>query len=312
MNRYSIIVPHYNDTDRLARLLASIPINDNIEVIVVDDCSTDVEKLELVKNDWSRVKWLSTNENSGAGVARNIGIDSAQGDWIIFADSDDLFLPDAFCLYDENLKNDDQLVYFLAEGIQERSDKSSVRSEFYNHLVTEYIQTSSSERLLRLKISHVVPWAKVYSLKYIVDNNLRFDPTRYSNDVAFNVMAAVKASKVRAIAKLVYRVYRRDNSLTSEGSSTVFFQRFLVKHSLAMRLAEMGITNVIPSCGYILKSMRYSPALFIRVFSMAIFSPMQIRWWRIFNFSNWKDYIKMKRILLSEIKNSKSRGASRL
>jgi GT2 family glycosyltransferase len=66
---YSLIVPHYDDTDRLERLLRSVPLErDDIEVIVVDDCTPDQQGLDLVRQRWPRVRWLSTPENAGAGV----------------------------------------------------------------------------------------------------------------------------------------------------------------------------------------------------------------------------------------------------
>ena len=286
--RYSLIIPHFNDPERLERLLRTVPMaRDDVEVIVVDDCSPDKPALDAVRASWPRVRWLSTPENTGAGVARNVGLDAAQGRWLVFADSDDEFLPGAFDTFDRVLGADDQLVYFLAEGVQEVDGSPSVRSERMNGLVTEYVTSPSEETLQRLRLQHVNPVAKVYSHAFIKAHELRFDPVRRSNDVAFNVLAAVQADRVRAEVIPVYRVYRRRDSLTADVSATAFMERFLATRSVAQRLAEFGVRGARSANGQMLLSVRYGPRVALRVWWLAICSPMQIEWPRIRDLKRW-------------------------
>ena len=87
--KFSIIIPNYNKEYYIKETLESV-LNQsykNIEVIVVDDGSTD-NSLNIIKN--YDVKLLHTNRKR-AGGARNIGIDNATGDYILFLDSDDYF-----------------------------------------------------------------------------------------------------------------------------------------------------------------------------------------------------------------------------
>ncbi len=68
----------------------------NLEVIIVDDCSTDNTR-EIVNcyiNKDSRIRYFCLNENSGAAVARSIGIEKAEGEFIAFLDSDDIWYKD--------------------------------------------------------------------------------------------------------------------------------------------------------------------------------------------------------------------------
>lgn len=294
--RYSLIVPHYDDARRLERLLRSVPVaRDDLEVIVVDDCSPDQSELASLRGCWPQVHWLSTQENAGAGVARNVGLDVAQGRWLVFADSDDEFLPGAFDTFDRVLRTDDELVYFLADAVQEADGSPSVRSEPMNEMVVAYSKSLSAETLNRLRLQHVVPWAKVYSRLFIDARKLHFDAVRHSNDIAFNVLAAVEARRLRAEATPVYRVYRRTESLTADLSASTFMARFLVNRSLAQRLAALGVRKARPATGQMLLALRYGPGLALRVWWLAICSPMQIEWVRIFDLERWRRFVMNQR-----------------
>lgn len=302
---YSVIVPHYEDAGRLARLLNSVPVErDDIELIVVDDCSPTQTAIDALRYRWPKVHWLSTVENSGAGVARNVGLDFAQGRWLVFADSDDEFLCDAFETFDRVLRQDDELVYFLAEAIQEADGSPSIRSDDKNELVAKHAESHNAVTQRQLCLQHVVPWAKVYSRSFIEAHQLRFDEVRLSNDVAFNVLAAVRALKVRAETIPVYRVYRRPESLTSNVSAAALMDRFQVERSLAERLATLGEHRARSATGYMLLSLRYGPRVTLRVWCLAIYSPMFIDWMRIFNLRRWRKFFMTRR------SSEKERGQS--
>ena len=299
---YSVIIPHYNDAGRLNRLLQSLPKErDDVEVIVVDDCSPDQRALAVVQADWGAVHWLSTSVNSGAGVARNIGLDVARGARLVFADSDDEFLADAFDTFDRVVHPEDELVYFLAESIQEEDGSPSIRSEGVNELVAAYLMDPNSVSLLELKLNHIVPWAKVYSHDFIKSHGFRFDPVKHGNDVSFNVLAAVAANKVTAATIPVYRLYRRRGSLTSNLSADAFMMRFNVSRSVAHRLSQIGLRGVWSATGYMVLALRYGPIIALRVWSQAICSPMLIEWRRVFEIDRWKRFIFRNRRDFQEI-----------
>lgn len=298
---YSLIIPHYNDVPRLERLLRSVPVSrDDVQVIVVDDCSPDQKAFDGVRAAWSRVQWLSTPENAGAGVARNVGLDAANGCWLVFADSDDEFLPGAFDAFDRVLRADDELVYFLAEAVQELNGSPSVRSERMNELVMEYLELPGEKTLNQLRLLHVNPIAKVYSRAFIKVRGLRFDSVARSNDVAFNVLAAVQAGKVRAEAIPVYRIYRRVDSLTDNVTAAAFLERFLVDRSVAQRLAALGVKGKRSATGHMLLSLRYGPRVALKVWMLAARSPMKIEWGRIFELQRWRRFLMTQRSTKNE------------
>lgn len=89
----SVIVPVYNVEQYLDECLNSIrqQTYENLEIIIVEDCSTDNSLNTLIKYlEDSRVKLIQHEKNSGLSAARNTGIDAAKGDYIMFVDSDDL------------------------------------------------------------------------------------------------------------------------------------------------------------------------------------------------------------------------------
>ena len=93
----SVVIPTYNREKTIERSARSV-LNQtykNIELIIVDDCSSDNTKAvvdKLAKGD-KRVKYIRFEKNKGACAARNAGIDAANGEYIAFHDSDDEWLP---------------------------------------------------------------------------------------------------------------------------------------------------------------------------------------------------------------------------
>lgn len=87
----SVIIPTYNREKTILRSVMSV-LNQtykNLELIVVDDCSTDNTKEVVSQIKDSRFKYYCLERNSGACVARNYGIEKAAGEYIAFNDSDD-------------------------------------------------------------------------------------------------------------------------------------------------------------------------------------------------------------------------------
>lgn len=94
----SIVMPYYNAAQYVVETVESITAQTykDWELIIVDDCSPAPET-ESILNDVmamdNRIRVLYTKENGGAGVARNIGIGEARGQYLAFCDSDDWWYP---------------------------------------------------------------------------------------------------------------------------------------------------------------------------------------------------------------------------
>ncbi|HGY5996408.1 TPA: glycosyltransferase family 2 protein [Aeromonas hydrophila] len=98
MEKVSVIMPLYNSARFLAASIDSVLKQQytNWELILIDDCSVDdcVVIAQAYCDRDSRIKLVRLAENSGAAVARNRGIEIAEGRFIAFLDSDDLWLPE--------------------------------------------------------------------------------------------------------------------------------------------------------------------------------------------------------------------------
>ena len=306
--KYSVVIPHYNDVFRLERLLNSICYIDNkIEVIVVDDASLDEKELISLQDKWNKVTFLSTGENKGAGAARNIGLEHAHGEFLLFADADDEFLPNAFYILDKKVNDSDDITYFLANAWQEESNRPSVRADSFNKLCNDYIETPNQDKLLNLKLGHCVPWAKVYKMDFIKKTKIKFDETLVSNDVYFNVINAVLAKKIAVYPDVIYKVYRLADSLTSTTTPERLIQRVEVSAKTADKLFELGFPKRRSASGYVLESVNYGIPTFFKVLHIAINSKLKLNLFRVFEPKRWWFFFGRKWNLKQEKRNHKNR-----
>lgn len=97
MINISVVIPTYNRPQLLKRAIKSVVQQNNnhlsIELIIIDDCSTEHILLEEYKGD--RIIYKRLSQNVGPQVARNEGIAMATGDWVLMLDDDDEFMPNA-------------------------------------------------------------------------------------------------------------------------------------------------------------------------------------------------------------------------
>jgi succinoglycan biosynthesis protein ExoO len=94
---FSVIIPAYNVSGIVGRAIrsAAAQILPPLEILVIDDCSTDntVEVVKALARDIPSLRVLSTPANGGPSVARNVGLRAAKGDWIGLLDADDAWKP---------------------------------------------------------------------------------------------------------------------------------------------------------------------------------------------------------------------------
>ncbi len=91
----SVIIPAYNCENYITQTISSVLTQTykNIEIIIVDDCSTDdtYEILDKMKKTYDEIKLIHLEKNSGVSHARNVAMSIASGRYIAFLDSDDIW-----------------------------------------------------------------------------------------------------------------------------------------------------------------------------------------------------------------------------
>ena len=211
---YSVIIPHYAIPDLLSECVESIPVREDIQVIVVDDHSPDGETFPERYPALRRpgVTFVRTPENLGGGHARNVGLGLAEGKWIVFSDSDDIFTEGAFRTMDRYSGSDADIVYFPFCKDEVDGFRTGSKYLWLNNLFDLYRETGDDSRI---RCYHVMPWSKMISRDFVERLGLRFDEIRYSDDVMFNVLAGTGASKVAVGDEGIYRVRFREGSVSN-------------------------------------------------------------------------------------------------
>lgn len=210
----SVIVPIYNTEKYLDNCIESI-INQsykNLDIILVNDGSTDKSKSiceKWMKND-SRIRIIN-QENMGAAMAKNTGLDSVKGDLFVILDSDDI-------LYEKNIEILYKYMKKVNADIIEGSYTIDI-NEFNNVSIkyddNKYIEIFNTEDALKeLIISrkfHQTPWNKIYKTDLL--KNIRFPKGRYIDDEYWTYKLFANAETVASLDNITY-YYRQHNSST--------------------------------------------------------------------------------------------------
>lgn len=228
----SIVIPHYNAIEMLKKLVDSIPVINEIEIIVVDDKS-DKKLDELLKmksnNNYSHVLFLENNTgHKGAGACRNIGISVAKGDWILFADSDDFFVDGFYSIIRQYFSSDYDVIFFTPTSIEIDTNSLSDRHLNYKSKISDYLLKKDKQSELALRYTFHVPWSKLIRVKFLKKHNLFFDEVIAANDVMFSAKVGHYMKKFHASNEVIYCVTKNKGSLTVNISQKVFDSRLFV------------------------------------------------------------------------------------
>ena len=229
--KFSVIIPIFNVEDYLRECLDSVLIQNvkNIEIICVNDGSSDssLDILKYYANIDKRVKIINI-ENAGAGNARNVGMNVAKGEFVFFLDGDDFIDLDLFSVVENSLKkyNPDICIFkrrdleqntFL---INEVSDSLNVNILKKNKIKCPFSAKQVPNSILQ--IANIGVYTKVYKRTFLKKINVKFLNTKRCNDVYFNHITLLLASKISVVDQelMTYRIFRQ-NSLTSQRGDTL-------------------------------------------------------------------------------------------
>lgn len=224
----SIIVPHFNTPDSLERLIQSIPMREDFEVIVVDDNSTNVtvEQLQEQLKPYTSVQvYRNDSGMKGAGASRNVGLSHATGEWILFADADDFFTERFEEKVTAYLASAYDMVYFPPTSMDVVTGQPSSRHVMYSELVHAYHDKATERNRTEMKYLFCTPWSKLIRRSVFTKNGIQFDPVMVSNDIMAMTKSAYYSQRVGTCEDVIYCVTRGGKTLTSKKNDANFDMR---------------------------------------------------------------------------------------
>lgn len=202
----SIIVPIYNAEEYLFECLESIHKQDetSIEVIMIDDGSFD-GSLSIIESFLSDARFRCYKQsNKGVSSARNLGLEHAKGEYLLFADSDDLFYPLSLQRLVTVLKDIQPELLFYGYDQNNTPDKPegmNIEPSEGSHLALN----CAVRLILEDEAVYGFIWNKVFKADVIKENDLLFDESiRISEDLLFCVKASNNIKKFYIIEDKFY------------------------------------------------------------------------------------------------------------
>lgn len=245
MATISVIVPVYKVEPYLRRCIDSIlrQTYSDFELILVDDGSPD--NCPAICDEYARKDHrvhVIHQENGGLSAARNAGIYKANGQYVMFCDSDDTVDPQ-WCelLYNALLKNPDAWVFSNIWKIDCNGNKT-LCGEFIN---ASKEQNVSYFRAYQMGLSGFSV-NKIYNLSTLRENNIYFDEDcKYAEDVEFNVKYYLLCSQALHIDTPLYFYYNNSEGITSKYYPDLFALRI---PQFSTRLAAISPSDLGEFC----------------------------------------------------------------
>lgn len=204
MNDYklSIIIPTFNAENYLLDAIESVKKQtigfENIELILVDDNSTDNTKsiLEELSSNYRNIKSIFLEENSGSpSKPRNIGIENASSEYIMFLDNDDTY-QENFCerMHSTIVSHNAEIVSCRNYHIysEEITKYLSVLDKKDSFIILNSIEDDPS----LLSTTSMLIWNKIYKKSLFLENDIHFPTGTLYEDVYFNLQAYNNANKI--------------------------------------------------------------------------------------------------------------------
>lgn len=206
--KYTIITCTYNAEKHVDRYfkfvneLKGIPV----EIIIVDDCSTDDTYKRLLDKTSDNYEGLSiyrTETNCGPGIARNLGLKHSRGEFVLFVDIDDYLDPAVFT--DIKEYKDYDIVYFnynkVIKGKKYAND--SLRLHKSQEVSVEYL----------LKATNGCVWGKVFKGSIIRNYNIEFPSLYKSEDLVFMYRYLILCNNAFYLSNCYYNYYINMSSI---------------------------------------------------------------------------------------------------
>lgn len=215
--KLSIIVPVYNmlADGKLEYCLQSLLAQtfEDYEIIAVDDKSTD-DSLTLLQQYEQRfpekIKVIASPENRRQGGAKNLGLDSASGEWIGFVDSDDWIAADMYPALLQKAEETGADVVGCDYLVTDEIGKETGTREINNTTDQTGILDEERKRKLLIKPGSMV--IKIYKRSLFEKNHIRFPEKIFYEDNAIGVLPLLYAERFERVERCLYFYYQHQSS----------------------------------------------------------------------------------------------------
>ena len=235
MPKFSIIIPVYNVEPYLRECLDSVLAQTcaDWEAICVNDGSTD-GSLEILQEYAAKdARFRIINQpNKGLSAARNAGVHDANGEYILFLDSDDWIVPDALERLNKRINGQD-MICFTGQKYNEQ-DKTYLPADVLTPAIYSNGMTYYYANALRFyAFPFVCAVLRLYRRAFLQEHNLLFEEGIYHEDNLFTPMACYYARRVNVIPDSLY-IYRiRAHSIMTTAQPKRFADMAYVANNLA-------------------------------------------------------------------------------
>lgn len=212
----SVIIPCFNNEGTIRMCVDSLlgQTYDNFEIIVVDDGSDDNPSQALADIGDMRLKPVVKLPHRGVSMARNVGIEQAEGEYIVFVDGDDWVESDYLSTFMDGLKEADCTMILMSIDYPDHSEVNAQnKSLFESNTIIRHKDFNKLFEIYALSS----PCNKIYRTELLKGRDyLRFDTQiSYAEDLLFNLEYFARIDSVRLFDKVTYHYVKHPVSGTS-------------------------------------------------------------------------------------------------
>lgn len=199
--KYSFIIPVYNAANTIGRCIESILGNTfkDFEILLIDDCSKD-ESLKICRDyekKFDQIRVFHNEVNKGVSYTRNVGLEHAEGEYLLFTDSDDWIEKNYIESFDHALGIND---LFAVCGFYNHDEKYNGRLDTYQWKDIDGIQSVKLHDYMEDMFQRTLLqqlWNKAFKNDIVKKNNIRFDESiSIGEDFRF-ILSYLKAADVK-------------------------------------------------------------------------------------------------------------------
>lgn len=238
--KFSIIIPMKDSEKYVENALESVKNQkyENCEVLIIDDHSKDnsAKIVELYKreNENLNIKLFNVEDGKwGPGAGRNVGLDNAIGDYIVFLDSDDEIKENSLNMLNQCIKDNNMLdVFLLGHTMYTLKDDGTPKGE-----ITFNPKKFQATKLFQMGINTGgTIWQGCWKRSLFEENNIRFDENCIFEDTTARLQLYGKANKIKIAGINTHKYYvRPGQSITTTQTS----EHLKASFQMAKRISKL-------------------------------------------------------------------------